>query len=157
MDSTQPYYIDVLYIPGKTMYGTLPARLEWKADNTLTLTTVEGTKEAPVYKELFNSPVGQIKKVSSMLDELKIFTQSGVFRISVAQHSTPFIAAGGPAGAAVGYGMYKKSGADKWLARLKENGVKVSRLGYGGLLGVAFLGAIVVIGISLGIFFLLEQ
>lgn len=157
MDPAQTQYIDVLYIPGKTMYGTLPARLEWKPDNTITLTTVEGTAEAPLYKQVLNTPVAKIQKISSMLDEIKIITETSKVRMSVAQYSTPAVAAGGIAGVAVGYGMYKKTGADIWLQRFKDNGVHVSRLGYGAIFGIALGVAVAIIAVAFGIFLIIEK
>ena len=154
MNPQQSAYIDVMYIPGITVHGMTRARLEWKLDNTITLTTAEGTPEQPIYKEIMNVPVSDIKKVKSVIDEIKIVTPKASYRMSVAQYSTPAIAGGGVAGTAVSYGMYKKSGADKWLQRFKDNGVAVSRLGFGAFIGIALAGAAVVIAIALGIFLL---
>lgn len=147
-----PTYIDVTYIPGVTVYGTLAARLQWSADNRLSLTAVEGTAEAPVYKELFNVPVGEIVSVRSMLDEIKIVTKQGKFRISVSHSSTPVIAAGGAVGIAAAYGMYKKTGADKWIARFREHGVSVRRIGYGAIVGIALgVSALLIAGIAIAV------
>lgn len=63
---TQQSYIDVTYIPGVTVYGSRPARLTW-SDDKITLTKVEGTKEAPVYTEVFNTGLDRLKKLSSCL------------------------------------------------------------------------------------------
>lgn len=146
-NAQSPMYLDVIYNPGITVYGQLRARLVWTKDDKLSLTTVEGTPETPIYNELFNVPIGEIVKISSIMDEIRIVTPQGKFRVSVAANSTPAIAAGGVAGAAVAYGMYKKSGADKWIERFRAHGVAVSRLGYGAV--YAFAGGIAVLLIAI--------
>ena len=154
---TIPTFIDVMYTPGLTVYGMLKARLELTPDDHLKLTTVEGTAEAPVYKEVFNMPLTDIVKINSTVDQLTIVTKTGKYRVSVAQYSTPAIATGGVAGAAVAYGMYKRSGAEQWVNNLKDKGVQVKRFGYGKLYGVAFLGAAVFIAVAVLVYFLLNQ
>lgn len=154
---TQPItHLDVSYFPGITVYGMLPARLELK-DDRLVLTTVEGTKEAPVYTEIFNVALGEIKKVQSILDEIRVKTGGKSHRVSVAQYATPVMAAGGVAGTAVAAGMYHKSGASAFLGQLREKGVSVSRLGYGKMFGIAAAAAVALIAVGIAIFFLIEQ
>lgn len=147
-------YIDVTYFPGMTTFGTLPARLEVK-DDRLVLTTSEGTKESPIYKEVFNASIAEIQKVRSMLDEMRIVINDKSHRVSVAQYASPVMAAGGVAGTAVAAGMYKKTGADQFLALLKDKGVTVSHLGFGKTFGLAAIVAILLVAIALGIFFLI--
>ncbi len=149
-----PTFIDVMYIPGFTVYGMVRARLELTPDNHLKLTTAEGTADAPVYKEIFNVPLSDIVKINSMVDQLTIVTKTGKHRVTVAQYSTPAVATGGVAGAAVAHGMYKKSGAEQWVQQLKDKGVQVKRFGYGKLYGFAFLGAMAFIVVAMLIYFL---
>lgn len=148
-------HIDVSYYPGITVYGMLPARLELKNDR-LVLTTVEGTKEAPIYKEVFNVALGEIEKVQSILDEIRVKTGGKSHRVSVAQYSTPAIAAGGVAGTALAAGMYHKSGASAFISHLRDKGITVTRLGYGKMFGLAAIAAVVLIAVALGIFFIVE-
>lgn len=147
----QPTFIDVSYYPGMTVYGMLPARLELK-DGRLSLTTVEGTKEEPVYKELFNASVAEVKKVRSMLDEFKVTIGDKTYRMSVAQYSTPIVATGGVVGPGVAAGMYHKSGAPAFLDKLSQQGVMVTRFGYGKLVLISVAASIIFIGAIAGYF-----
>lgn len=151
----QATYIDVAYYPGITVYGMLPARLELKGDR-LVLTTVEGTNESPIYKEIFNIALSEIQKVKSMLDEIKVVIAGKSYRVSVAQYAIPAMATGGIAGAAVAAGMYQKSGARAFLNALREKGITVSRIGYGKVFVIALVGAIVLIAAIAGIYLLTQ-
>lgn len=142
----QVTYLDVTFIPGVTVYGSGPARLSW-ANDRLTLTKVTGTKQEPVYTEVFNVGAGEIEKVSIMVDEVRVFVNGKRYRMSVAQYSTPLIGAGGVAGVAVAAGMYKKSGASHLIEWLTQKGIRVTRFGYGALIGVAVGVAVLAIAI----------
>jgi len=136
---TQPLtYIDVTYYPGVTVYGATPARLEVKGDR-LTLTTAEGTPEQPVYNEVFNISFSEVKKVRSLLDEIRITLADKSYRMSVAQYSTPAIAVGGVVGAVAATNMHRRSGAVAFLQTLRERGVPVSYVGYAKGFGIAAL------------------
>jgi len=149
-------HIDGTYYPGVTVYGALAARLELKGDR-LILTTVEGTAEAPINKEIFNCALSEVQKIRSMLDEIRITVDGKSYRMSVAQYAGPVMASGGVAGTAVAAGMYKKSGADVFLQTLRNKGVTISRIGYGKVFGIAVIIAVVLIAILAGIFLLTEQ
>lgn len=144
MDTHQPH-MDVTYLPGRTVYGSGPARLVW-ADDRITLTKVEGTKDAPIYTEIFSAGIGQIEKVSVMLDRIRFYINGQHYNVSVAPLSTTAIAVGGAAGLAVGAGMYQSSGAPKLIAWLTSKNVRVKRFGYGALIGISFGVAALVIG-----------
>lgn len=144
MDSQQSH-MDVTYLPGRTIYGSGPARLVW-TDDRITLTKVEGTKDAPIYTEVFNAGIGQIEKVSVMLDQIRFYISGKHYNVSVAPLSTPAIAVGGAAGLAVGAGMYQSSGAPKLIAWLQSKNVRVKRFGYGALIGIALGVAVLVMG-----------
>lgn len=153
---TQQSYIDVTYIPGVTVYGSGPARLTWE-DDKIALTKVEGTKEAPVYTEVFTAGLGQIEKVVVVLDQIRFYVNGKRYNMSVAQYATPAVAVGGVAGIVVGASMYQKSGAPKLLEWLTAKGVRVKRFGYGALTGVAVGAAVVVMGIIFLAAFLASQ
>lgn len=154
--STQPKtFIDVTYFPGRTIYGSLSARLEI-VNEQLKLTTVEGTAEQPVYTELFNVPFNELEKVVVFADAIYVTVKQKKYRMSVAQHSTPAIAAGGVAGAGIAYGMYKKSGADDWISYLQSKGVPVKRIGYGKMFGLAAIIAVAMLAIAAFVYFLIE-
>ncbi len=147
-DSTKTTtYIDGTYFPGVTVYGALAARLVITDDGRLVLTSAEGTPETPVYKEIFNVSAGEVRKISMTADQLTIKLAEKTYRMSVSQYVTPLIAAGGVVGAAVAYGLQRKSGAKAIVDALRALGIKVSYTGIGKLYAIAMaiaLGVIVV-------------
>ena len=154
---TGPMYLDVTYFPGSTVYGSVNARLEWTVNNHITLTTVEGTSEAPQYKQLFDVSLAEITSVRFTLDVVRFKTMQGTFRVSVAQYAGPAVATGGVAGIAVAYSLQKRSGVSTWEQRLKASGVRVIRFGFLKLFGITFGVVVLVIGAIIGVYMALEK
>lgn len=92
-----------------------------------------------------------------MLDQIRFYINGKRYTVSVAQYSTPVIATGGVVGVAVGAGMYQKSGAPKLLEWLTSKGVRVTRFGYGALVGAAVGAAVVIMGIIVLVALLASQ
>lgn len=132
-------YIDVLYMPGITVYGTLSGRLMLTKQGRLVLTTVEGTKEAPIYKEVMNVATGQIKKFRVTLDQVSIKTDDKVYRMSVAPYTVPMIATGGVAGGVAAYALYARSGAPSFIQTLRSQGIPVIYTGFAKIFGLTLL------------------
>jgi|GEM_PF-2905150 len=132
-------YIDVLYMPGITVYGTLSGRLMLTKQGRLILTTVEGTKEAPIYKEIMNVAAGQVKKIRITLDQLSIKTDDKVYRMSVAPYTVPMIATGGVVGSVAAYALYARSGAPSFIQTLRSQGMQVIYTGFAKIFGLTLL------------------
>lgn len=154
--NNQSSYIEVTYFPNATTYGTIAARLQWEGSGRITLTTVEGTSENPIYTQLFDLPVGEIKKVKSMIDEIKIYTNSTKYRVSVSPSSQAVLVAGGLPGVVAANAMYRMTNVDELLERFRQGGVAVTRIGYGAFYGIALGGAVLLVAVLFGIFLLVE-
>lgn len=131
-----------MYFPGVTVYGSMAARLVVTDDGRLVLTSVEGTSEMPIYKEIFNVPVGEVRKINVTADQLTIKLANKTYRMSMSQYVTPLIAAGGVVGGAVAYGLQQKSGAKAMAEALRALGINVSYTGIGKLYAIAMLIAL---------------
>ena len=134
-----------MYFPGVTVYGSVAARLVITDGSKLVLTTVEGTSEQPVYKEVFDVSAGDVRKISLLADQLTIKLANKTYRMSISQYVTPLIAAGGVVGGAVAYGLEQKSGAKAFAEALRALGIKVSYTSVGKLYAI-------VIAIVIGLF-----
>lgn len=152
-----PMYLDVTYFPGVTVYGSVNARLEWTASNRVTLTTVEGTPEAPLYKRILDVSLGEITSVHFTLDAVRFKTTQGTFRVSVAQYAGPAVATGSVAGAAVAYSLRKRSGVSAWERRLKASGVRVVSFGFLKLFGITLGVMILILGVIIAAYVAFEQ
>ena len=141
-------YIDGMYFPGVTVYGSMAARLVITNDGRLVLTSVEGTSEMPVYKEIFNVSAGEVRKINVTADQLTIKLANKTHRMSVSQYVTPLIAAGGVVGGAVAYGLQQKSGAKAIAEALQALGIKVSYTGIGKLYLLAMIIALGIIAVA---------
>lgn len=120
--------LDGVYYPTITEYGVQVARLTWDAHNYIQLTVVSGDEASPEYHTLFHVAPGEVGKVISTMDSLRLTLSSNKsYRLRVVSQRA----------------------IDEWLDRLSRQGVRVVRIGYGRMfllgLGISFALLVVII------------
>lgn len=152
----KPPTMNVIYRPGVTVYGSLPAQLQWTEDDRVILTTVGGTPDAPVHQQLFNVHPGEFQSVKSTLDTLKFTLNGQSVSVSVIPQASIAMRTSSIYGLIAANSAYKKSGAETWLEALRAQGVTTSRFGYGKMVGAVGAGTIAFIAIVVAIVLVTE-
>jgi len=128
------------YMPNVTIFGSKTVLLEWGADNRIRMYEMNfDTNQATAV--MFDAAIGDIKKVTGSINMLTFHIGDKTYRALFARMAT---AGMGAVGVGVAVKELNASGANLWIKKLKENGVKVSLLGWKASFGIS-IGLVVVI------------
>lgn len=148
--------LDGVYHPNITVYGTQSARLTWDAHGYIRLATASGTADSPLYTQLFHVTPSEVKKVTSMMDSIRItLTTNKSYQLSAVPEASLAVATTGVAGLVYSHHKYAKTPTDAWLQAFDESGVRVVRISYGKMVGIAVIIAVALIAVLAGVAFLL--
>jgi hypothetical protein len=114
------------YMPNVTIFGSKTVLLEWTADNRIRIYEMNfDTNQATGM--MLDAPLTDIKKVTGSLNMLTFHVGDKTYRTLFARMQTAGV---GVVGAAYAYSELKASGASLWINKLKQNGIKVTLLGW---------------------------
>lgn len=131
------------YMPNISIVGSQPALLEWTADNHIRLFEMDfDTNQAK--SVMFDVPVAEIQKITGSANMLTFHVAGKTYRTLFARMVT---AGMGGVGAIAALGELKASGANIWIKKLKESGVKVNIFGMGMSFLVVIIGVLIIAGV----------